>query len=145
MKIRIEVTKEETKSYLAMLDMRLQEAEKEKVPLVTTANKILRYFVPTIFGLAIISALVMGFVFSPLSAIQCAMSVLVAACPCTFGLITPLAIKIGLAKSADNGITFKSGKSLEKVNQIDTVVFDLNGTLTTGVYRVTKTTVPIDM
>ncbi|MHB1947854.1 MAG: heavy metal translocating P-type ATPase [Gammaproteobacteria bacterium] len=143
--IKMQVAATQADSYLEFLDVKMRQAEREKAPLVTTANKILRYFVPTIFAVALISAIVIGVVISPAAAIQCATSVLVAACPCTFGLVTPLAMKIGLAKAAENGVCFKSGKSLEKAKNINTVVFDLNGTLTTGIYRVTKSTIPQDM
>jgi len=143
--VKMQVTATQADSYLEFLDAKMRQAEKEKAPLVTTANKILRYFVPTIFAVALVSAIVIGTIISPAAAIQCATAVLVSACPCTFGLVTPLAMRIGLAKAAENGACFKSGKSLEKAEKINAVVFDLNGTLTTGVYRVTRAAIPADM
>jgi P-type Cu2+ transporter len=79
-----------------------------------------------------VAAITIGTLFSPLTALQCATAILVSACPCTFGLITPLAVKIGIVKAAAEGIRFKSGQALQAAAQVDTVVFDLNGTLTTG-------------
>lgn len=52
--------------------------------------------------------------------------------PCALSLITPMAVKIGMKKASENGIHFNNGKALQAAADIDTVVFDLNGTLTQG-------------
>lgn len=130
--LKLRVTATEANSYLARMDKKISEAEQSKAPIETQANKLLHYFIPLVFILAIISGICVGcFCTIPL-AIQCVVAVLVSACPCTLGLIVPLAIKIGLAKAARCGAQFTGGESLQKAANIDTVVFDLNGTLTTG-------------
>ncbi len=145
--IKIRVTKNVANSYLAFLDNRIKlaEQEKERSKIEVTAEKSLKYFIPIVFGIAIISAIFVGAFLSPLAAVQCAISVLVSACPCTLGLVTPLAIKTGMAKAASKGVSFKNGKSIDAAADIDTVVFDLNGTLTTGVIKVTKSHIPRDI
>jgi Cu2+-exporting ATPase len=140
--IAIKVTATEEKSYLVELDNEIKTAQLNKSPLESTANKMLKYFIPLVFLIAIISATIVALTISPIAAIQCAVSVLVAACPCTFGLVTPLAMRLGIAKGKEQGIGFKSGKSLEEAQQADTVVFDLTGTLTTGIPRVTTMDIP---
>jgi Cu2+-exporting ATPase len=143
--IKMHVTAKEANSYLSLLDRRIKEADQEKAPLETATAKILQYFIPTIFAIAIISAIVIGVMVSPIAAIQCGLAVLVSACPCTLGLVTPLAIKTGLTKAADHGVNFKNGKSIEAAAQVDTIVLDLNGTLTTGIPIVKKSTIPKEM
>lgn len=143
--IKIRVTDKENNSYLALLDQRTKAAELDKSSIENVAAKGLKYFVPTVFAIATISVIFVSFFINPVSAIHSAISILVSACPCTLGLITPLAMKAGLAKGADHGVIYKSGKSIEAASDIDTLVFDLNGTLTTGVPTVTKSTVPVDM
>lgn len=135
--IEILVTKKINDSYLARLDQRIAKANTEKASIETSANKILQWFIPSVLALAAISGIVIGIMFNPALAIQCAASVLVSACPCTLGLITPLAVKIGISKALQYGVQFKSSKVLEEAASIDTVVFDLNGTLTTGIPVVT--------
>ena len=130
--ITIQVTADEKASYIAKVDADLQTACSEKAPIETTANSILRYFIPIVLVLAIISAICIGIFFTPALAIQCFVAVLVSACPCTLGSIVPLSVQIGISKARDYGVQFKSGKSLQIAEQIDTVVFDLNGTLTNG-------------
>jgi Cu2+-exporting ATPase len=83
-------------------------------------------------GVAFLSAVLVSCFFSPMLGIQCAVAVLVSACPCTLSLITPLAIKIGMKKAADHGVLFKSAKKMEEAAGIDVVFFDLNGTLTSS-------------
>ena len=119
-------------SYLARLDQTIENARHVKAPLETSTSRLLQYFIPTVFIFAIASALVIGHFFTVALAIQSAVSVLVSACPCTLGFITPLAVKIGMNKAADHGVRFQSAKKLQDAEQIDTVVFDLNGTLTLG-------------
>lgn len=131
--IKMGVTRPQATSYLARLDTKILKANIEKAPIETITNKILQYFVPGVIGLAALSGIVIGVLFNPALAIQCATSLLVSACPCTLGFITPLSVKIGMSKALGNGVQFKSGKALQSADQIDTVLFDLNGTLTTGV------------
>lgn len=126
-------------SYLACLDERIAKAYMEKAPIEEMATKILQYFIPAVIGLALLSGFIIALFFPPALAIQCAVTVLVSACPCTLGLVVPLALMIGNRKAADHGVQFKSGKALQAAAEIDAVVLDLNGTLTLGEPKVTRT------
>lgn len=134
--LRLNVSATAMDSHLARLDNQIAEAETEKAALETFTDKVLQYFIPSVIVLAVLSGVIVNYYFSPILAIQCVAAVLVSACPCTLGFITPLAVKIGLNKAAEHGVQFKSAKSLQEAEQIDTVVFDLNGTLTSGVLSV---------
>lgn len=130
--LELRVSKTYQNSYLSSIAQNINQAHNEKAPVERFANKILKYFVPGLLAVAVISGIVIGAVFNPALAIQCVISVLVSACPCTLSLITPLAVKIGMKKAAEKGIHFKNGVALQAAADIDTVVFDLNGTLTQG-------------
>ena len=58
-------------------------------------------------------------------AIQCSVCVLVAACPCTLGLIAPLVTHVGIKKIEKTGITFREPEHLETAAIIDCVMIDL--------------------
>ena len=137
--IKIRVSKTTQNSYLARLDEGIAKSISEKAPIELKTNRYLAYFIPTVIGLSIISGILIGLFFTPALAIQCAISVLVSACPCTLGLITPLAVKTGMNKATEHGVQFKNATVLEQAEQIDVVVFDLNGTLTTGIPEIKST------
>ena len=71
--------------------------------------------------------------YSPiLISLKLAIAVMVVACPCALGLATPTAILVGTGIGAERGLLIKGGDVLEKVHQLNNVVFYKNGTLTTG-------------
>lgn len=141
--LEMRVTKTFQNSYLSLIAKNIDQANAEKAPIEQFANKILTYFIPGLIAVAIISGIVIGLLFTPALAIQCVVSVLVSACPCALSLITPMAVKIGMKKATDHGIQFKNGKSLQSAADIDTIVFDLNGTLTEG--KITVSALNIDI
>ncbi len=100
------------------------------------AKTLVNYFIPTVLVLAVLSGGVLACFFPWTTAIRCAIAVLVSACPCTLGLVVPLAVKIGMKKASDNGVQFRSKEQLQRAGEVDCVVFDLNGTLTLGVPEV---------
>ena len=67
-----------------------------------------------------------------------AMSMLIIVCPCGIALSTPAAMTAAMGNAASRGILVKGGKYLEKVADVDTVVFDKTGTITGGTPRVSR-------
>ncbi|MFI4963535.1 MAG: heavy metal translocating P-type ATPase, partial [Legionellales bacterium] len=130
--LEMRVTKTYHDSYLSIIAKNIEQVSDEKAPVEILVDQILKYFIPGLIGVAVVSGIVIGALFGPALAIQCVVSVLVSACPCAFNLITPMAVKIGMKKAAEEGVYFKNGKALQASADIDTIVFDLNGTLTKG-------------
>ncbi|HAT1796525.1 TPA: cation-translocating P-type ATPase [Legionella pneumophila] len=131
--LTLRVLKTVKDSYLARLDESIAQSVLEKAPIEVKTGQLLTYFIPAIIAISILSGIIVGLISTPALAIQCAISVLVSACPCTLGLIIPLAVKTGIHKGAEHGVQFKNSRVLQLAEQIDAVIFDLNGTLTTGV------------
>lgn len=136
--IEMQVNEKYIDSYIARLTHQVKQLEKQKMPLEQFANTILHFFVPGLLAIATISALAIGWFFTPALAIQCFIAVLVSACPCALSVITPLAVKIGFSKAAKLGITIQDGEALQAAADIDTIVFDINGTLTEGKIHITQ-------
>ena len=116
----------------------VEEAGGSKAPIARMADKIAGVFVPVVMCIAAAAFLfwmVMGegLEFSLTTAI----SVLVISCPCALGLATPVAIMVGTGRGAGMGVLFKNAESLENLHNVDTVVLDKTGTLTTGKPAVT--------
>lgn len=111
----------------------VDEASNSKAPIARLADKVSGVFVPVVIAIAIVTAVVwliagMGFEF----ALSNAISVLVISCPCALGLATPVAIMVGTGKAAEMGILIKSAESLENLHNVDTIVLDKTGTITSG-------------
>ncbi|ASQ46878.1 heavy metal translocating P-type ATPase [Legionella clemsonensis] len=134
---KLKVTAVATYTYLHRLDRNNERAQFEKAPIQETTARVLQYFVPAVIFLAMFCGVIISFFFPLTSALQSAISVLVSACPCTLGLITPLAVKIGINKAAEHGVQFKSARELEAADSVNAIVFDIHGTLTKGIPEVT--------
>ena len=118
---------------LAQIIRLVDEAGNTKAPIARLADRVSGVFVPSVFIIAILTAIVwliagQSFEFSLSNAI----AVLVISCPCALGLATPVAIMVGTGKAAEYGILIKSAVSLETLHSIDTVVLDKTGTITVG-------------
>ncbi|OCH97022.1 hypothetical protein A8135_05150 [Legionella jamestowniensis] len=133
---KLKVTVVATYTYLHRLDKNNEQAQFEKAPIQETTARTLQYFIPTVILVAAVSGIIVSLFFPPALALQSAISVLVAACPCTLGLITPLAVKIGINKAAEHGVQFKSARELEAADSVDAIVFDIHGTVTKGMPEV---------
>ena len=111
----------------------VEDAQGSKAPLAKLADIISGYFVPIVFGLAVIVAIAWYISGKDIEfALSIFIAVLVIACPCALGLATPTAIMVGTGKGAENGILIKGGEALESTHKINTIVFDKTGTITEG-------------
>lgn len=115
-----------------MVDL-VVEATNTKAPIARMADVISSYFVPCIFLIALITFFLNYTLGIGLEdCITSFVTVLVVACPCSFGLATPLAMIVAIGNASQKGIVIKSSEALEAVSKIDTVVCDKTGTLTKG-------------
>lgn len=143
--VEVEVTATYGETVLSQIIRSVEDAGASKAPIATLADKISGIFVPTVFGIAVLSAVIWALTGKDFSfCLNVFISVLVIACPCALGLATPTAIMVATGKGAQNGILFKGGEPLEALSKADTVVFDKTGTLTKGDPQVTDI-IPLDI
>ena len=117
----------------------VKKAQNSHAPIQGLTDKVSAIFVPLVLIIAILTFLI-WYVFigaSVASSLIFAVSVVVIACPCALGLATPTALMVGTGRSARMGILIKNGEVLEAVNDVKTVIFDKNGTITVGKPQVT--------
>ena len=108
-----------------------EEAEENKAPVVTLADKWATRLVAAAFACAVATWIFTG-------EFMRAVTVLVVFCPCAFILATPTAILAGIGNAARYGMIIRSGDALERLSKIKRVAFDKTGTLTVGKPRVTE-------
>ena len=123
----------------AMADL-VSRAQTGKPAVQRLADRISAVFVPIVFGIAIVTLLIWGFVTGDWAAgLHAALTVLIIACPCALGLATPTALAVSSGRGSQLGILVSGPEALESTRSIDTVVLDKTGTLTTGVMSLTGT------
>lgn len=125
---------------LAQIIRLVEEASASKAPIARLADKVAGVFVPVVICIALVTLFVWLLAGAGAEfAISSAIAVLVISCPCALGLATPVAIMVGTGVGARHGILIKSGEALQQAKEVDTVVLDKTGTLTSGKLHVTGT------
>ena len=124
---------------LAQIIRMVEAAQGSKLPIQALVDRVTRYFVPVVIGIAILTFII-WVVFGPAPALTLALvnavAVLIIACPCAMGLATPTSIMVGTGKGAEMGVLFRGGDALQALRGIEVVALDKTGTLTTGDLRV---------
>ncbi len=113
-----------------------KEAEENKAPIVTAADKWATWLVVVALACAALTWLLTG-------EFMRAVTTLVVFCPCAFILATPTAVLAEIGNAAKVGVIVRSGEALEKLSKIRSAALDKTGTLTTGKPGVTAV-LPLD-
>ncbi len=130
---------QKTASFLQRLDQGLDASSSESLPYAAETTLISRFFVPTVLGIALISGIIAGCFFSPLIAVRCVMAILVSACPCALGFITPLVMHFTKERAKTMGIVFGQEDAIQRFAEVDIVALDIHGTATQGLPKLNIT------
>ena len=128
-------------SLVARLARLVDDARENPPPFQRIADKIAGIFTPLVLLLAVATAA--GWILAgetTATAINRAVAVLIAACPCALGLAAPVATACGLSRAARLGVLIRDPSSLEKLSKVKLLVLDKTGTLTEGNPAVTHIT-----
>jgi len=127
---------------LSQLVALVERAQASKPKIQRLADQIASVFVPVVLVLAALTALVWVLTGDGLQGMFASMhlqrgmdatiAVLIVACPCALGLATPVAILVGTGRGARLGLLIRSAEILERSQDLDTIVLDKTGTVTTG-------------
>lgn len=137
--LRVRATKIGQDTFLAQVIKLVEECQGSKIPIQELADKITGYFVPAIFGIALLTFIIWLVIANVSAAVYSTVAVLVIACPCALGLATPTALMMASGLGAQHGVLIRNGEAIQALGKIQTVVFDKTGTITKGRPEVTDT------
>ncbi|KAJ1703455.1 hypothetical protein LUZ63_003234 [Rhynchospora breviuscula] len=152
--IFVKATHVGSETALSQIVQLVEAAQLSRAPVQKLADRISRFFVPTV-GVAAFLTFLGWFIAGVIHlypkhwipkgmdefelALQFSISVLVVACPCALGLATPTAVMVATGKGASQGVLIKGGHALEKAHKVKAIIFDKTGTLTVGKPSVVQT------
>ena len=128
----VRATRVGAQTQLAQITRLVEQAQAGKAPIQRLADRISAVFVPIVIAISLLTLAIRLLIGTPVTAFTCAVAVLIIACPCALGLATPTALLVGTGRGANLGILIKGAEILESTRQIDTVILDKTGTVTSG-------------
>lgn len=97
------------------------------------AERVSRFFVPAVLCLALATAAVVWLYRAPADVVLLrSLTVLLISCPCALGLAIPLAKVAMIDRARRQGIVVRAPEALERLREVDTLIFDKTGTVTKG-------------
>ena len=142
--IQIEVKESYQKSTYNIIEDLIRNAQGTKPDIQKSLDTITQYFVPVVllisFSTFVFKYLIQGVVL--IDALKNAIAVLVIACPCALGLATPIVLFKTATASKLSGFLFKNFDILQKFGDINTMIFDKTGTLSSGIFQIREIQMP---
>ncbi len=128
-----EVIAHEENTLLADISRLMAAAEQARGRYVRLADRAARLYGPAVHILGFstfIGWMLFGYGWEP--ALTAAVAVLIITCPCALALAVPAVQVVASGRLFRNGIILKAADGLERMAEIDTIVFDKTGTLSLG-------------
>jgi len=132
-RLTVRATRVGADTELARIGRLVEQAQSGKAPVQRLADRVSAVFVPIVFVIALgtlATWLALGA--GAEQAFTAAVATLIIACPCALGLATPTALLVGTGRGSQLGILLRGPQILESTRQVDTIVLDKTGTVTTG-------------
>jgi P-type Cu2+ transporter len=129
----VEATTSDQNTLLAEIARLMVTAEQARGRYVLLADRAARFYAPAVhvLGLATFLGWVLaGHGWEP--ALTAAIAVLIITCPCALALAVPAVQVAATSRLFGKGVLVKAADGLERLAEIDTVVFDKTGTMTIG-------------
>ncbi len=144
--LEVEVKESYEKSTYNIIEDLIRKAQGTKPEIQKSLDKITQFFVPTVLLISFSTFLYKYFIqdIVLIEALKNSIAVLVIACPCALGLATPIVLFKTATKSKISGFLFKNFDILQKFGDINTMIFDKTGTLSSGIFRISKIEMPVD-
>lgn len=142
--LKIRAEKKYEDSTVAQILELVENASSKKSKTENFITRFARYYTPIVVAGAVILALIPPiFAGNWMNWMMRACTFLVISCPCALVISVPLSFFGGIGAASNIGVLVKGSNYLEQMAHLDTVVSDKTGTLTEGVFHVTRV-VPAD-
>ncbi len=119
----------------------VEQATDKKAKTETFVSKAAKIYTPIIMVLALVVAIFLPVIVSEINyseSIYRALTFLVIACPCSIAISVPLSYFSGIGKASKSGVLIKGSDYLDGLKDINNIVFDKTGTITTGIFEVSQ-------
>ena len=142
--LEVEVKESYQKSTYNIIEDLIRKAQGTKPEIQKSLDKITQFFVPSVLFISLITFIYKYFIQDVvlIEALKNSIAVLVIACPCALGLATPIVLFKTATKSKAGGFLFKNFDILQKFGDINTLIFDKTGTLSSGIFKITNIEMP---
>ena len=142
--LEVEVKESYQKSTYNIIEDLIRKAQGTKPEIQKSLDKITQFFVPSVLFISLITFIYRYFIqdIVLIDALKNSIAVLVIACPCALGLATPIVLFKTATKSKEGGFLFKNFDILQKFGDINTLIFDKTGTLSSGIFKITNIEMP---
>lgn len=128
--ITVKVEKEVEQSHLTKLWNEDESVKTQKATLATLVDKVSEYFTVIIVLIAALGSTYWFFQGQVETAVFVFTAVLIVACPCALALSIPFTFGNTMRIFGNAGLYIKNTDVIERLKQVDTIVFDKTGTIT---------------
>lgn len=135
--LEVKVTKTYENSTVSRILELVENATDRKAKTENFVSKAAKIYTPIVILLAILVT-----VFFPIlldisykESLYRALSFLVISCPCAIAISVPLSYFSGIGRASKEGILIKGSDYLDNLKDINKIIFDKTGTITTGTFK----------
>ena len=139
--IRIRAAKPFAESSLSRIFELVEDAAARKSPTEKFISRFASVYTPVVVGIAVLAAFLPPLLLPGISladSVYRALVVLVVSCPCALVISVPLGYFGGIGGASRRGILIKGANYVDALKDVAVVAADKTGTLTKGVFKVTR-------
>ncbi len=137
--LEIKVDKSYENSTVSKILNLVENATDKKAKTENFVSKAAKIYTPIVLALALLVAIFMPILIKDITyseSIYKALIFLVISCPCSIAISVPLSYFSGIGKASRRGILIKGSNYLDALKDINQIIFDKTGTITTGNFEV---------
>lgn len=137
--IKIEVTREYKDSAVSKIIELISSSGAKKSKADEFVTKFARWYTPLVLLVAVLTLVIGGAITKDWNTwVILGLKMLIVGCPCAIVISVPLAYFSSLGLASKNGIVIKGTNYLDSLSELRKVVSDKTGTLTKGVFEISK-------